>query len=78
MAKGVRYSVLKRAVAIVSPFSPVTGATGKAADLVNVVDVSVGLGNQGMRGFVWFASPSTGGNINIGLQWFVDAAITGG
>jgi hypothetical protein len=74
-AQTVTYKVTKRVDPAGTMYSTATGATGKARDNVNNVDVPLTVASSGMTGFFWYAQPSTGGSINLSMQWISDARL---
>lgn len=62
----------------VTAYSPVTGASGKAADLANSADVTATINSAGQSGFEWEATPSAGAVAFLSLHHTRDCTLSGG
>lgn len=71
----INYKASKRSVPTVITYSCTTGATGKASDATNSVDLatSVFSPNSGPDRFVWSVAMTAGANKNIQFHWSADS-----
>ena len=68
------FKVEKRVAPTITGYSPVTGTSGKAADITAAADVTFGTGQIGVYGFAW-AGTLTGAETAMNLQahWTADS-----
>ena len=67
------FKVTKRAQPTMTLYSPGTGASGKARDLYNAVDITVGVG-PALNAFSWSCAPSAV-SYAMGANWVADARL---